>query len=652
MVKDQLLFIETPTVEQYLWAEQTELECHNIVQESGALFRSPKGQDAYARLLQEKAAERGMPEWIFTNTLRGQLLEEYIEAKGKNKRKIDADITETFSLLTEEDLTDPSAPERAKEAKGLFLDVEEHYEFYTGEHRPFSEVLAELKKKGLGKKAAPQFSDKPITEDEEEQLGAVLKLDLEPLIHAALVAYEIELERQRQYAFRALCAILYPMTQAYKTNGYKLGPLYARMAKRLLELGYNTSVDSDEADERIKANELEELRNDNLPVMPYFPWARRIMPGQGERGKLFDLQLFGKTSTPPGANYVFSEVFSNGYAKMYNTPMTNTLLSLSTKGKKADKRTGDLILKKNGLAFTVFDFEKATSPLSLNTKKLLDTGIAFFTSGSHGISADGTIDGTRILIPLKEYARSRGVNIDAEPKETPDEQEKEAKRAKNALDEFRKQINKQTKDLFALAAQWSEPGEKDKPQARIIETYNPVRGGYIELAFTQAFARHLYLSRTITLLPDNALLLPTENSYDIVRKLSLHYNMDNNRKKGTHEIISVKSLLKAASQIVSYEAMKATGNRDWKKRIKEPLESALNTAVTYGAIESWDYAIRHENPQWEARDYKEWEEEHIVFSMKEDEEAEERRARNAEKKAAAEERASKKKTGAKKTGEN
>ena len=78
------------------------------------------------------------------------------------------------------------------------------------------------------------------------------------------------------------------------------------------------------------------------------------------------------------------------------------------------------------------------------------------------------------------------------------------------------------------------------------------------------------------------------NAYSIGRKLALHQSINNNRKKGTNKIISVKSLLQTAPEIPSIETVRAK-NGSWTERIEEKLVKSLDILVENGVLEFWNY---------------------------------------------------------------
>ena len=79
------------------------------------------------------------------------------------------------------------------------------------------------------------------------------------------------------------------------------------------------------------------------------------------------------------------------------------------------------------------------------------------------------------------------------------------------------------------------------------------------------------------------------NAYNIGWKIAFHNGLDQNHAAGTECTLSVKSLLEAAPEIPTIEAIKARGQRNWKDKIKKPLEIALDENITVGYLSKWEY---------------------------------------------------------------
>jgi hypothetical protein len=104
------------------------------------------------------------------------------------------------------------------------------------------------------------------------------------------------------------------------------------------------------------------------------------------------------------------------------------------------------------------------------------------------------------------------------------------------------------------------------------------------------------------------------NIYPLGRKLLLHNSIDNNRRKGTANIISVTSLLAVCPTIPTYGQVMSTG-RQLEQRIKAPFENALNALPFI----CWEYSnskgVALTDEQLAATDYKTFTELYILFEV-------------------------------------
>ena len=136
-------------------------------------------------------------------------------------------------------------------------------------------------------------------------------------------------------------------------------------------------------------------------------------------------------------------------------------------------------------------------------------------------------------------------------------------------------------------------------------------------------------------------------NYEIGYKLALHHSMDNNRTRGTANIISVTSLLDACGDIPTYEEIQASKDRGhWERRIKAPMEATLDDLVFSEILRSCEYYNSNCIPltigQISIADYQTFAGLYIPFEFPEVPDQAERLQRKAEKKEAAKKRTRKK----------
>lgn len=155
----------------------------------------------------------------------------------------------------------------------------------------------------------------------------------------------------------------------------------------------------------------------------------------------------------------------------------------------------------------------------------------------------------------------------------------------------RRLINEALEIIYSISLESSEKRSGNKvnfKKMRICQMFECKNSVYT-FVFTETFARYL-LSSYIMKFPMSLFRLDERNSnaYSLGRKLALHQSINNNRKKGTNKIISVKSLLKSAPEIPTIETVR-TKNGSWTERIEEKLVKSLDILVENGVLEYWNY---------------------------------------------------------------
>ena len=67
----------------------------------------------------------------------------------------------------------------------------------------------------------------------------------------------------------------------------------------------------------------------------------------------------------------------------------------------------------------------------------------------------------------------------------------------------------------------------------------------------------------------------TKNANKVLYKLSQHYNMSNNKTRGSNNILSVQSIL-SYTTLPTIAGLESKNNRNFERLIKEPLEAILD----------------------------------------------------------------------------
>ena len=273
--------------------------------------------------------------------------------------------------------------------------------------------------------------------------------------------------------------------------------------------------------------------------------------------------------------------------KMVHNQATDELGYMSPKSAVIDPITKAITIKRGGVSLVLKEdipierLDELTIKLGTGTIKLLNTALAEFTKNNDFRSKkELALD---IDIPLRDYARALGVDIDEHETSTPEEAEKEKNRARNALKNARRSVTKHMDTLYRASLSWEDKTQKkgasDFDDVRII-TRKSIKDGYIHLELYPGLARALADKKTITEFP--LVLLSYDernpNAYSIGQALYMHYAMDNNYIKDTTNRLSVKSLL-AKTTLPTYKEVQEKDRGHWVERIKTPFENALDYNV-------------------------------------------------------------------------
>lgn len=261
----------------------------------------------------------------------------------------------------------------------------------------------------------------------------------------------------------------------------------------------------------------------------------------------------------------------NRFSPMLQGTATNTLTKTSTRKTppQVDAVTGLATINNEGMTIFIEGYDKLTGGLRVSTHKLLDLCTLSLTR-QNDYRGEGPPN-TLVNISLDDYLDAMGIP-----------------HTKASKDKARRRIHEDLEALYSTSIEWSEPrgGERrDFAKTRICQTIG-IHRGRILIDFTPAFTQ--YLTQSYIMQYPRAILQISEkfsNSYHLGRKLLLHHSTDNNRKKGTQSILSVKALLENAPELPTFEQVRAT-DRAYTRRIIEPFERDLNAL---SAFLRWNY---------------------------------------------------------------
>ena len=280
------------------------------------------------------------------------------------------------------------------------------------------------------------------------------------------------------------------------------------------------------------------------------------------------------------------------YLPMAHGKATDAFSFMNTRNAEIDDITGTAVIDKFGVQLVILKLNELHATLGVSTDKLFSTAVATFTK-LNDFRHTKTKDPKReVSINLKEYAQLLGYDVLEHETSTPEEAEKERKRAKNQLDNARKAIRKDLDIIHASTLTWEEPirGKARDFERISLVTHTAIRNGEIKIAFSPEIANYLAERNLITQYPTKLLGLDSRKptAYYIGRKLAEYYNIDNTQERGTNDRISIPALL-AVTDLPTYEEVQQKDRGHWENRIKRFFEDALDTLTEEGILEDWEY---------------------------------------------------------------
>ena len=302
------------------------------------------------------------------------------------------------------------------------------------------------------------------------------------------------------------------------------------------------------------------------------------------------LELLQSLSTQTSGS-ITENRFDSAYLPMLNGTLTNGLMPLTKRDFKPVELTKTATFTTdNGVKFTIENFDKFQT-WGVSTKKMFHAAIAYLTSANYYRGNDGAINPT-VEISVIDYGEACKYQLTPRVMATPEEQAEEIRLVEGRIKEFKKSVRRDLSDIASILITGEETRGKKKYdyQAMRIISSHSIRKDTIRINFDVDAARYL-VSAYIMQFP-RALFAHDNrkpNAYNIGWKIAFHNGLDQNHAAGTECTLSVKSLLEAAPEIPTIEAIKARGQRNWKDKIKKPLEIALDENITVGYLSKWEY---------------------------------------------------------------
>lgn len=288
------------------------------------------------------------------------------------------------------------------------------------------------------------------------------------------------------------------------------------------------------------------------------------------------------------------------YSAMLNGTATNKLMHINTNSipPMLNIITGNATIEQGSLKIFIDKYSELKG-VRTSTLKLLDICTMYLTKQNNYRGKEKEVI-TGVSIPIEQYMKLCGIPF-----------------TKPSKDKTRCKIKEDLETLYHISLEWTESSgkyTKDFAKMRICDKVAISRGN-ITFNFSKEMAKYL-TNAYIMQYPMELLKVDERNSnlYPLGRKILLHFSINNNKKKGTSNIISIKSLLEVCPDIPTYEKVMNEG-RQLDQRIKIPFEKALNSLPFI----QWEYSNTKGIPLTEKQiistDYKTFEHLYIRFEV-------------------------------------
>lgn len=278
------------------------------------------------------------------------------------------------------------------------------------------------------------------------------------------------------------------------------------------------------------------------------------------------------------------------FVPVISSPSTRAFSYMDKKDIKLDLNRNATI-EKWGIGAFIEKYGDLPQSLNINADKLLGKSIEVFTR-QHHTGSTASINPV-VVIDIKEYATELGYDIVEHPTNTPEEAKEEKKRAQNQLKNAKKDIKKSRDILYAYSLDLPLKGDKGdntlERRRRLLDGVDQDSES-VMLIYSLPFATHMAEQHTLTTFPTCLRKIPATqpNAYYLGKKIAEHSFMYANQKKGTDNLLSVKTLL-AVTNLPTYEEVQEKDRGHWEDRIKDRLEANLGYLVTIGLLEEWEY---------------------------------------------------------------
>lgn len=304
---------------------------------------------------------------------------------------------------------------------------------------------------------------------------------------------------------------------------------------------------------------------------------------QGKTGESETEPRSGNDAAEITTATVSNMILDTVYAAALSGTATSQLVTINTNVNKpeVDPVSGAATLKRGNFSLTIENYGNTAREFKVSTNKLLIICTILLAHQNNYRERNSEAINPTVTFTVDDYMKLLGI--------TPNQKGRDKARAK---------IRSDLDTLLNTRISWVEK-RKGKPikngdfiSIPIIGGRTGIYKGNVVVTFSKEmaeyFVQHAYLMQfSLDLLKSderNANVLP------LGYQLLMHASIDNNLKKKTANIISVKKALEYCLNIPKYEAL-IPHDRHWERKIKDALERALDRLN----FARWEYCnAKHE----------------------------------------------------------
>lgn len=269
-----------------------------------------------------------------------------------------------------------------------------------------------------------------------------------------------------------------------------------------------------------------------------------------------------------------------GFLKAPSGQFFNDMQKMNEKRAIINERDNKAVFSSGPSTMIMKGYDKITANMGLEQHKLLTMlAIAAIDTNSRHVS-----------FSYKHYGDCCGVpNLLPHYGETAEEK----KTRINATKAYAKKLNATLRSLRHAELTTTEKNKKDGgtknyTNLSIIGT-SGIRNGAVFAVIDDFFMQYI-MERTLSWFDIRLLSIDSrhENAYRLANKLYYHFFQYRNQARETANCLKVETLLEA-TDLQTYDQVMASKTRSWQRRMKEPLENALEYLQNMGILNDWRY---------------------------------------------------------------